>query len=108
MESAKKGDVLKKTLVRHVPFSSILLDHALFKLGFPSNTQVLKIYFLIYIFQIGVHVPISKEGAERILDALKLAEIISKEIVKNPTNGFISFTTTNLESGKILECYQVK
>lgn len=92
--------------MRHVPFSSILLDHVLLITGFPLNSQV-SYYFFYLFFQIGIHIPISKEGAKRILEALKLAEDITKRIIETPSYGFISYTSTTLESGKIIESYQV-
>lgn len=40
LKNAKSGDSLKKSLVRHIPFGALLLDHAFMKLGIPIGAQV--------------------------------------------------------------------
>lgn len=45
LENAKAGEPLKRSLVRHVPFGSLMLDHVLISVGLPANAQV---SFLIF------------------------------------------------------------
>lgn len=39
LESSKPTDLLRKVLVRHVPFSGMLLEHGFLKAGLPANVQ---------------------------------------------------------------------
>jgi hypothetical protein len=41
LEASKPTDLLRKALVRHVPFSGQLLEHGFLKAGLPANVQVI-------------------------------------------------------------------
>ncbi|KAI1707999.1 nuclear export mediator factor Nemf [Ditylenchus destructor] len=94
LENGKKGELLKRYLVRQSPFSSQLLDHALAVIGFPANAQI------------GVHVTNSEEDVKKVSDALALADKISKEISETKCTGYISYTTIERDGGKVSESYQ--
>ena len=40
LANAKKGEVLRKALIKHVPFSSALLDHVILSVGLPVDVKV--------------------------------------------------------------------
>lgn len=44
LENAKDGELLKRSLIKHIPYGSLMLDHCLMVKGFPANTQVFKYY----------------------------------------------------------------
>ena len=40
LANAKKGEILRKALIKHVPFSSALLDHVILSVGLPVDVKV--------------------------------------------------------------------
>lgn len=94
LQNANDGELLKRSLVKHIPYGSLMLDHCLILKGFPENAQV------------QVHIPKNIEGAEKIYEALKLADEIAESIRTTPMNGYISSTFLTLQNGNTIECYQ--
>uniref|UniRef100_A0A183CCC2 NFACT-R_1 domain-containing protein n=1 Tax=Globodera pallida TaxID=36090 RepID=A0A183CCC2_GLOPA len=79
LQNAQEGEMLRKALVRHVPFGALLIDHAFTVLGIPLNSQV------------GVNLPASEAGAQLVEDALAEAARVSSEIEQRPFGGFIAY-----------------
>uniref|UniRef100_A0A915DXK9 Uncharacterized protein n=1 Tax=Ditylenchus dipsaci TaxID=166011 RepID=A0A915DXK9_9BILA len=96
LENGKKGDVLKKALVRHAPFTSLLLDHALISVGF---LQMLK-------FVIGVHVCGKEQDVQLVHQALMLADSVTRSVNEKPCAGYIAYTSATRDDGKCMESYQ--
>ena len=94
LNHSKKGDVLRKALIKHVPFSSALLDHSLISVGLPSDCKI------------GVDIDGSPASVEKVKEALKLAEEIQDHIHKNSTMGYITYQKHILSDGTEAESFQ--
>ncbi|KAL3102029.1 hypothetical protein niasHS_003438 [Heterodera schachtii] len=79
LQNAQEGELLRKALVRHVPFGALLLDHAFTITGIPLNAKI------------GEHLPPSEAGAQLVERALVEASRISEEIKRRPFGGFIAY-----------------
>uniref|UniRef100_A0AC34FTK1 Uncharacterized protein n=1 Tax=Panagrolaimus sp. ES5 TaxID=591445 RepID=A0AC34FTK1_9BILA len=93
LNHAKKGDILRKALIKHVPFSSALLDHALISVGLPADCKI------------GVDLDGSIASITKVKEALKLAEEIQENIHQNPTKGYICYQNIQLGDGTLAETY---
>ncbi|KAF7638583.1 NFACT-R_1 domain-containing protein [Meloidogyne graminicola] len=94
LQSAKTGDLLKKTLVRNVPFGSLLLDHVFIKVGIPSGAQI------------SIHITQNEEGAEKVACILKEAEKVANDIMTKSHGGFIAYEEKENEDGSLIQLFK--
>jgi hypothetical protein len=94
LQSAKPTDVLRKALVRHVPFSGQLLEHSLILAGLPPSAQV-------------KDAGANEEGALVLSKALEIADELLKDVTENPSKGYITFKKIEQSDGTKTEIYEV-
>uniref|UniRef100_A0A7E4VFA8 NFACT-R_1 domain-containing protein n=1 Tax=Panagrellus redivivus TaxID=6233 RepID=A0A7E4VFA8_PANRE len=94
LANAKNGEVLRKALIRHVPFSSALLDHALISVGLAADVKI------------GVDVTETPEDVTKVAQALQIANELQEKIRVTPSNGYITYQTHTHPDGTTAESYQ--
>jgi hypothetical protein len=94
LKSAKPTDILRKALVRHVPFSGQLLEHSFLTVGLPPNAQVK---------DIGT----DAEGVAKLSEAMNIADNLLKEINEKPSKGYITYKKLKQADGTESDIYEV-
>uniref|UniRef100_A0A914EJD4 Nuclear export mediator factor NEMF n=1 Tax=Acrobeloides nanus TaxID=290746 RepID=A0A914EJD4_9BILA len=89
LESSNNEDVLRKALIRQVPFGSALLDHAFVAKGIPIDAKV-------------------KDNIDPRLieEALTFANSLYNEFRTSPSKGFITYKTLQSSEGNEIQSYQ--
>ncbi|KAI6193506.1 Nuclear export mediator factor NEMF [Aphelenchoides besseyi] len=95
LESAKPEDLVRRALVRHVPFSGQLLEHGLIVAGMPPNAKIKDLGTV-------------RAGTLILMEALRTAEEVSQRVREMPSKGFITYTKierSDKSEGEIYEEY---
>lgn len=109
LEAAKSEDLVRRALVRHVPFGGQMLEHGLLSVGLPQNTKVgigqtcCSSNAYMQIKDLGS----VREGALLLMNALNIADEVSKQVNAGQSKGYITYTKSTRPDGTEVENYEV-